>query len=170
MLPLLFLPVFLAPTAPAPAPARALHCQIPCGIYGDQMRIHMLLEDAATIEKSMKTIRAMEESGEINNNQMVRWVMNKDEHAARIQEMVASYWLAQRIKAPAEGAGAEATKEYFEKLRLLHGILVTAMKCKQTTDLAQVEKLRELAMDFQNAYFTKEDLEHLQEHAAGERR
>ena len=30
------------------------HCQVPCGIYGDEMRFEMMDEDIDTIEKSMK--------------------------------------------------------------------------------------------------------------------
>ena len=161
ILPLLMLP-FLFASAPAPTTAPPVpHCQVPCGIYGDSMRIAMLLEDTTTIEKGMKTITEMEKSGEFPHNQMVRWVMTKDEHAAKIQEQVASYWLAQRIKVPADGADRA---KYHRQLALLHGITVAAMKCKQTTDTAWTEKLRKHAMDFSETYFSAEDLEHLRGH------
>jgi nickel superoxide dismutase len=123
------------------------HCQVPCGIYGDSMRIDMLMEDATTIEKAMKTIAEMETGREFPHNQMVRWVIAKDDHAAKIQEQVASYWLAQRIKVPAEGADDAAKKKYHQQLALLHGITVAAMKCKQTTDLAWPAKLIALPDD-----------------------
>ena len=32
------------------------HCEIPCGIYDDHMRIHMIEEHITTIEKSMQQI------------------------------------------------------------------------------------------------------------------
>ena len=157
----------LAPaTAPEPAP---FHCQVPCGIYGDSMRIDMLMEDSATIEKGMKQIAELEASGGAAN-QLVRWIMTKDEHASKIQETVASYWLAQRIKAPADGADAAATEKYHTQLTLLHGITVAAMKCKQTTDVAHVEKLRSLAREFSGTYFSKEDLKHVLEHHGEEHR
>ena len=35
------------------------HCQIPCGIYGDIMRIDMLREHITTIEKSMTQINEL---------------------------------------------------------------------------------------------------------------
>jgi len=34
----------------------AAHCQIPCGIYNDTMRVAMMYEHIVTIEKSMKLI------------------------------------------------------------------------------------------------------------------
>jgi hypothetical protein len=158
---------------PAPTPQLAsttgttpvLHCQVPCGVYGDRMRIDMLMEDAATIEKGMNELAKEETS----SNQMVRWVLTKDQHAASIQETVASYWLAQRIKAPAE-EGEAAREAYHRQLELLHGITVAAMKCKQTTDVANVARVRALALEFSATYFSEEDLEHIQSHHASEGR
>lgn len=169
--PLLALPLFALPTAPAtPAPASAapaaapFHCQVPCGIYGDKMRIDMLMEDAATIEKGMAQIGELSKGDPVNYNQLVRWVTTKDEHAQKVQQTVADYWLAQRVKAPADGDEAAKTK-YHRQLELMHGITVAAMKCKQTTDPAHVAKMRELAMAFSETYFSKEDLEHLKQHS-----
>jgi nickel superoxide dismutase len=139
------------------------HCQVPCGIYGDRMRIDMHLEDVATIEKGMKMIQELEASTEHNANQLVRWIVNKDEHAQAIQERTASYWLAQRIKAPKDG-DAPGREKYLKQLELLHGITVAAMKCKQTTELEHVETLRTLALAFSETYFSEEDLKHIKEH------
>ncbi len=147
----------LAPKAASPLP----HCQIPCGIYGDAMHIDMMLEDAATIEKSMRSLQELAGKQPVDYDQIVRWTMNKDQHAASIQERVASYWLAQRIKAPEDEAGRE---KYLRQLEILHGITVAAMKCKQTTDPAWVEKLRGHADAFSKTYFSAEDLEHLRHH------
>jgi len=153
------------PAAPLAAIAPVPHCQVPCGIYGDSMRIDMLMEDCATIEKGMTQIREMEASATMNSNQMVRWILTKDEHAAKIQEQVTSYWLAQRIKAPTDAAGRE---KYLKQLELMHGITVAAMKCKQTTDSANVEAIRKLALEFSGTYFSGEDLEHIRQHHEGE--
>ncbi len=115
------------------------HCQIPCGIYDDQMRIHLMEEHVTTIEKAMKQIEAAP-----NQNQTVRWVMSKEKHADELSEIVTYYFMTQRIK-----PGCEA---YAVKLGQLHEILVTAMKAKQTTDLAHVEKLKTLIHDFEHSY------------------
>ncbi len=149
------------PVEPNAAP---FHCQVPCGIYGDEMRIAMMQEDIETIAKGMSQIREMEAADSFAHNQMVRWVMNKDTHAGAIQEQVASYWLAQRIKAPKDRGGAE---RYVRQLKVLHGITVAAMKCKQTTDAAHVEKLRGLVKELRNAYFSEADLKHMGEHKGG---
>jgi nickel superoxide dismutase len=115
------------------------HCQIPCGIYDDQMRIHLLEEHVTTIEKSMKMIQEAE-----NQNQVVRWVLNKEKHADALSEIVTYYFMAQRIKPGCE--------DYAVKLSQLHEILVYSMKAKQTTDLANVEKLKELIHQFEHSY------------------
>ena len=44
------------------------HCEIPCGIYGDQMRVEMLREHATTIEKSMSQIVAVGKASPVNQN------------------------------------------------------------------------------------------------------
>jgi nickel superoxide dismutase len=115
------------------------HCQIPCGIYDDQMRIHLMEEHVATIEKSMNEINAKPET-----NQAVRWVMNKEKHADELSEIVTYYFMAQRIK--------PGCNDYALKLSQLHEMLVYSMKAKQTTDLANVEKLKELIHSFEHSY------------------
>ena len=49
------------------------HCQLPCGIYDDHARVHSMLEDADTIQKTVILIK--ENSGKNDaqsNNQLVR--------------------------------------------------------------------------------------------------
>jgi nickel superoxide dismutase len=121
------------------------HCEIPCGIYDDQMRIKMIAEDAATIEKAMNQIKTLSAQDPINYNQLVRWITNKEEHANKIQHVVYQYFMAQRIKPD--------TDKYEEKLTVLHQILVAAMQCKQTTDLSHVETVRSLLKSFEKLYF-----------------
>jgi len=122
------------------------HCEIPCGIYDDGARIDMIAEHATTIEKSMKEISILQQAKPVNYfNQLVRWVVNKEEHANAVQHIVTQYFMTQRIKFDSKGYG--------EKLALLHQMLVYAMKCKQTTDLTHVEKLRSALAEFRNLYF-----------------
>lgn len=127
------------------------HCQIPCGIYGDETRFTLINEHIATIEKSMKKIVELSKDGNKNANQVVRWVNNKDEHAEKISHIVSYYFLAQRVK-PVDEKDKKAHKLYLKKVSLLHQMLVYAMKCKQTTDTANTEKLSRLAEDFKKLY------------------
>ncbi len=128
------------------------HCEIPCGIYGDDLRIQMIEEHITTIEKSMNMISELSKEKDKNYNQIVRWVTNKDQHAGEIQQIVSQYFMTQRVK-PADKT-ADGYSTYVEQLTLLHRMLVYAMKSKQTTDLANVEKLRSLVADFKTLYFS----------------
>jgi nickel superoxide dismutase len=123
------------------------HCEIPCGIYDDEMRISMIKEHVATIEKAMNQILKMEKEGKHNYNQLIRWVMNKERHAEELQEIVTRYFMTQRIKPEMEN--------YEKKLEVLQQMLIYSMKCKQTTDVNHTNRLRSFLKDFQTLYFEK---------------
>ena len=142
------------------------HCEIPCGIYGDKLRIALLYEDISTIERSMKQIHELSGNVGDNTNQLVRWVKNKEEHANKIQHTVSQYFLHQRIK-PVEPESDDDYKKYIKQLTTLHRILIEAMKGKQTTELKHVKSLRKLVGEFAGSYFSKEDLEHIREDHGG---
>ena len=139
------------------------HCEIPCGIYHDETRIHLIKEHIETIEKSMNQIMELSKASPVNYNQLIRWTTNKEDHANKIQEIVTQYFMTQRLK-PAEGADAATRDKYLTKLALLHEMLVSAMKTKQTTDLAHVAKLKKLTSEFHEAYFGMTEKEHMKEH------
>jgi len=127
------------------------HCQIPCGIYDDEARFSEMAENITTIEKAMKEIVTLSADSKPNMNQVVRWVNNKDLHADELSEVVTYYFMAQRIKLPPAG-DTKAYNAYVGKLTLLHEMLVYSMKAKQTTDLANVDKLRTTLEKFHKAY------------------
>ena len=125
------------------------HCEIPCGIYDDPLRIELLKEHITTMEKSMKTIRDLEKSVSHHAHMLIRWVANKEEHANKFQEIVTQYFMTQRISVD--------DANYAKKIQTLHEMLIYAMKCKQTTDLSHIEKLKTLVNDFENLYFDKKN-------------
>jgi nickel superoxide dismutase len=125
------------------------HCEIPCGIYDDAMRIKLLNEHIATIEKSMVQIVKLEKAKKINDNQLVRWINNKEEHANKLQKIVTQYFMTQRVK--------PGQPDYLKKLTLLHQMLIYGMKCKQTTDLKNPKKLKELVKSFAASYLKKQN-------------
>ena len=155
--------LLLAPLALV-VPSAHAHCEIPCGIYTDSMRIEMLHEDIDTVEKSMQQIEALSgKTAALDQQQLVRWVTNKEEHCEKIQEVATQYFMFQRVKP----AGADDA-DYVRKITMLHEITVEAMKAKQTLDSAHIAKLRELVDGFAAAYFDDEDLEHIRQHRLGE--
>jgi len=141
------------------------HCEVPCGIYNDSVRIKLIYEHITTIEKAMKQINEMnmppvqigkssiKMNKKVNYNQIVRWVNNKESHAEKIQEIVSQYFLHQRVK-PVNQSDRHGYGHYVQKLELLHRLSVSAMKAKQTTDLVHIANLRSTLAQFEKAYFT----------------
>ncbi len=74
------------------------HCEVPCGIYDDELRIELIKEHIQTIEKAMYQINEIQNSESINYNQLVRWINTKEKHAELIQEIAEQYFLTQRVK------------------------------------------------------------------------
>ena len=67
----LVLAVLLLPTL------ASAHCEVPCGIFDDALRIEMLREHVTTIEKSMNQIQSLSAEEDPDYNQLVRWVTTK---------------------------------------------------------------------------------------------
>ena len=75
------------------------HCQVPCGIYDDAMRIMLIKEDFDTIKKAITEIDDLSKKNDPQSlNQLNRWIDAKDDHASNIQKIVSDYFLTQRIK------------------------------------------------------------------------
>lgn len=129
------------------------HCEIPCGIYDDQMRVHMIAEHIDTIEKSMNQVVKLQSEDQKNYNQLVRWIVNKENHADKLQDILTQYFMTQRIKID--------DNAYTKKLVVLHKMIVYAMKCKQTIELSHTETLRNLLKQFSELYF--ENSNHIKE-------
>ncbi len=123
------------------------HCQIPCGIYDDELRFKQLAEHIVTLEKSIDQINELSANPSKNANQIVRWTLNKENHADEFAKIVVQYFLQQRIK---PDVGDE--KVYAEKLKLCHKLLVGTMKVKQTTDKEHTKALSKTLMSFHHAY------------------
>jgi len=118
-----------------PQPAHS-HCQIPCGIYDDHARVQTMLEDASTVAKSAKLIAELAgKSDAQSQNQLVRWVMNKEKHAQNIISTISDYFLTQRVK--------PSQKDYAERLKKHHAVIIAGMKAKQNADMKYAKNLKE---------------------------
>lgn len=112
------------------------HCQIPCGIYNDYARIQAMLEDAATVQKSIRLIVELANKNDPQSqNQRIRWIMNKEKHAQNIINTISDYFLTQRVKPEQEN--------YPERLIKHHTVIVSAMKTKQHVDEKYLIQLKE---------------------------
>ena len=130
------------------------HCQVPCGIYDDAVRIVTIKEDFATISKAMVEIKTLSAKNDPQSlNQLNRWIVTKEEHATNIQKVVSDYFLTQRVKSK--------NKNYDRHLRFLHELLVSAMKCKQTVESKNIDNGLKSFDNFVDIYFDEHGLEHL---------
>jgi nickel superoxide dismutase len=119
----------------------AAHCQVPCGIYDDDGRIQMLLEDTRTIQKATVSIGQLAEKSDApSRNQLTRWVITKDEHASHIIKTVSEYFLTQKVKTVA--AGEQGYEEYLSHLADHHAVMVAAMRTKQKVSADAVSELQ----------------------------
>ncbi len=131
------------------------HCQVPCGIYDDQLRFQQMLEDEHTISKAQLQLEELisDEPDAQSVNQMVRWTTTKEDHATNIQRTIADYFMAQRIKPDNEN--------YTKQIAAAHLVIITAMKAKQSADPATAKALEKSIFDLYRAYEGKEpDFEH----------
>lgn len=127
----------------------AAHCQVPCGIYGDQRRFDEMLEDTETITKAIAQIGEMAGTHDATgHNQLARWVVTKEDHATNIQRIIGDYFMAQRIKADADN--------YDATLKAAHAVMVDAMKAKQAADPATADKLGKSIKALYKAYMGKD--------------
>ena len=124
------------------------HCQVPCGVYTDDLRFMQMLEDTTTIEKSSNLIIELssKDDGQ-SHNQLARWVATKESHASKIQKIIAEYFLTQRIKSSASN--------YEALLKGAHSVMVAAMKCKQSTEASTAKNLKASILAFQKIYESK---------------
>ena len=133
------------------------HCQVPCGIFADQLRFEAMLEDQKTIAKSIdeiaKHVATMADGVTPPAvNQASRWVTTKEEQAVRIQYTIAQYFMAQRIK-PGKGGAFDA---YVKKLTAAHAVMQGAMKTKQDPTPETAAALRAAILDFYRVYEGRE--------------
>jgi len=121
------------------------HCQVPCGVYGDSARFTQMLEDQTTIAKAIAQINDLADKKDGKSaNQLARWVSTKEDHANKIQKIIAEYFLTQRIKSSSD--------DYADLLKGAHGVMVAAMKCKQGTDPKSADALKTAIETFQSVY------------------
>jgi nickel superoxide dismutase len=94
-----------------------------------------MLEDAETIQKSIRMIVELANKNDPQSqNQMVRWIMNKEKHAQNIIDTISDYFLTQRVKPDQEN--------YTEGLVKHHAVIIAAMKAKQHVDEKYLDQLK----------------------------
>ena len=130
------------------AASAGAHCQVPCGIYGDELKFGELEQHIETINKAGTQIRSISSKDPLSaqeQQQIVRWTTNKETHAQKVIDEAANYFLAQRILPKAE--------HYVKKVEILHHIIVYAMKSKQSAESEPAQILATKLSTFKRLYF-----------------
>lgn len=123
------------------------HCQVPCGIYDDASRVQQMLEDVSTISKAIDGIHVLNDKNDVQSNQqLIRWVNNKEIHADKIIDTISNYFLTQRVKPSAE--------DYLQRLSDHHAVILLSMKAKQKADEKIAEALKEAVEALSKYYHT----------------
>ena len=125
--------LLLTALTPQRSPA---HCQLPCGIYSDHVRVVLMLEDVETLQKAVAMLNELASKTDVQSkSQFARWVTNKETHAQNLIETISNYYLTQRVKPDQE--------DYVERLKAHHAVIINAMKVKQNSEMKYVETLEE---------------------------
>jgi nickel superoxide dismutase len=108
-----------------------------------------MLEDVATVAKATKLINELAGKTDAQSqNQIVRWVMNKEKHAQSVISTISDYFLTQRVKPDQD--------DYPDRLVKHHTVILAAMKAKQHADAQHVDDLK-ASIEALNGYYPKHE-------------
>lgn len=111
------------------------HCQMPCGIYHDELVYNQIDQYAETMYKAVAVLNDLHMDSVKEKNDFVRWVVQKENASNEIAEVICKYFLMQKIKPGEE----DTAKKLAEAHKLLFGIV----QIKQNTDIKFVEAFTE---------------------------
>lgn len=74
------------------------HCQMPCGIYHDDMVYDQIDQYVETMVKGLTVLNDNKFSTAQQRNEFVRWVMNKEKMSDETAQIILSYFLQQKVK------------------------------------------------------------------------
>ncbi len=108
------------------------HCQMPCGIYHDDMEYDRIDQYVETMYKAMSVLNTSKFSDTKERNEFMRWVMQKEKASDEAAHMIMHYFLQQKIL-----PGGDDT---IKKLIAAHNLLYYTVCIKQTVDLKFVNQ------------------------------
>lgn len=111
------------------------HCQVPCGIFDDYIKLQTMIQDADTIHKAAAEMQKLAgKSDAQSTQQFIRWANNKESHAQSIIEAISDYYLTQRVKTSMD--------DYNDRLLKHHAVMIAAMKAKQSSGTEAADTLK----------------------------
>lgn len=111
------------------------HCQMPCGIYHDDMVYDQIDQFVETVYKGISVMKDSKFETLRDRNEFIRWVVQKEKECDEIAELITIYFLQQKIK-PDE---PDTTK----RLISAHKMLFLIVAIKQNADLEFVKQFNQ---------------------------
>lgn len=111
------------------------HCQMPCGIYHDDMVFDQIDQYVETMVKAIAKLKDNKNANAQERNEFVRWVATKDHQSDDVAQLILTYFLQQKIK-PGDADTAK-------KLERAHRLLFDAVAIKQNVDFKTVSDFAE---------------------------
>lgn len=74
------------------------HCQMPCGIYHDEMVFDQVDQYIETMVKGLSVLTENEFKTLQDHNEFVRWIIQKEKASDEIAQVFLTYFLQQKIK------------------------------------------------------------------------
>lgn len=111
------------------------HCQMPCGIYHDEMVFDQIDQYVETMVKGMSILHENKFNTVQTHNEFIRWVILKETSSNEIASLLTTYFLQQKIK-PDESETAK-------RVLSAHKLLFYLVQIKQASDLAIVNDFYE---------------------------
>lgn len=115
--------------------ALSAHCQMPCGIYHDDMVYDMIDQYVETMHKAITELNTIKLDTAFDKNQYIRWIIQKDKQSDDAASLITTYFLQQKIK-----PGDEDTPK---KLASAHKLLFMMVAIKQNCDVKLVHQFME---------------------------
>lgn len=125
------------------------HCQMPCGIYHDDMVYDQIDQYAETMYKCCSELNSDHATDSIKDRQQfVRWIMEKEKASDEVSILITTYFLQQKIK-----PGEEDTTK---RLILAHNLLFLIVQIKQNCDVKFTHEFMETWEQFKHMFHRKD--------------
>ncbi len=122
----------------------AAHCQMPCGIYHDEMVFNQVDQYIETMYKGMTELKNSKFSNALERNNFTRWVLLKETASNEMADLITQYFLQQKIK-PGEPDTAK-------RLASAHKMLFELTAIKQNVDVKMVEEFADEWENFKQMF------------------
>lgn len=108
------------------------HCQMPCGVYHDDMVYDQIDQYVETMVKGDTILSENKFETVFDKNEFIRWVLTKDKLSDQIAQLITTYFLQQKIKPGEESTG--------KRVESAHKLLFLLVSIKQTADVKVVKQ------------------------------